>query len=80
MYTFTPTKLSCMPMLEPELLALSCKASMSYIAKASSLKKELQLGTKNQKQIELLKIADKKRFSFESVCCNCSIKKKISKI
>lgn len=43
MYTFTPTKLSRMQMLEPELLTLSYKASMSYIAKASSPQKELQL-------------------------------------
>lgn len=43
MYTFTPTKLSCMQMLEPELLALSYKATMSYIAKGLSPQKELQL-------------------------------------
>lgn len=62
-----------MQMLEPELLSSSYKAMMSYIAKESSPQKELQLRSENQKQIELLKIANVKRFSFESVCCNCSI-------
>lgn len=43
MYTFTPTKLSGMQMLEPELLLLSYKATMSYTAEGSSPQKELQL-------------------------------------
>lgn len=62
-----------MQMLEPEISALSYKASMNYLVKGSSPQKELHLRYWKQKQIELLKIANEERFSFESMYCNGSI-------